>query len=588
MPPLKSPSSSHLHTNHVPGETERVKITQFLHQHESTMAEFKRKQTFLRRALDHHKEERDRLERTILQHRALISPLRILPDDILLTIFLFYVKDHFLTRMALHQGAIHQWLARSHPFPVSRIPPPASSEYFWGLSADDYRNYLVLLISIFHRLRALEVALPSGDFSAFFASLVPEELPMLETIHLTFLYHWHHHDEKWWNTGLFKVHTLREMELVQFPSPSRTSRSLGARSRLCISSTPKSINYWQERGLSLEDTYSVLIQCVNLVELGIEVTDFSGATHPPGLRKIHLPYLQSITLLDATYHLATLIDRIELPILKSIQYQTKFCPTDLRRSPLLVLLSKTHWGTEKLVTNVEFLTMNELLWCFFYTPNLTHFRHEAMGVAAEQTIYLFSCRALPVDFLRGFLEFLIPDRYGKCSWPWLTHVHIKGARLDSLDDHFVQRLVEGRAGGGRGRQKHDTPVQALKHVKIEPRPLPFDHQFLNREFPFPSLSYSSPHSRYTLPPLPLPPLPPPVVSAVNFQSSQMGGAQLLYPHRPLLSFLGFDSQNPRPNLAVAVGGTFDRGFSGDLSRQWSATGSHDGLDGQETLPDGVH
>ncbi|KAF8884730.1 hypothetical protein CPB84DRAFT_1712934 [Gymnopilus junonius] len=534
---FNSPLSRELRTNYVPDEAERVEIEQYLQEPERRMADFEKEMTFRQRALEHFTTERDRLQSVIQQHRVLLSPVRVLPNDILLSIFLFClpvehnavmdptqppmvlglvcsrwrfiaynsphlwaslhiplprypsypaislpdVREIFQARMFLHQAAIRQWLTRSRSRPLS-VSLYVTSSSWDGTAADDYLAYLVLLISFFYRIRVLEVTLPSGYFYTFFASLTPEQLPMLETLRLSFVDDRpvggtaNQQDKKWTSSGLLITRTLREMHLIQFPS---LIPYLEINWRLLTSlDIIYSTQVWRDRGFTLNEAYAVLAQCSNLVHLGIELTDPSHTICP--LRLISLPHLHSLTLLDAAYNLASLLDRMLVPNLKCIRYETKYAPSPSRRSPLLVLLASNNQGTEQLTMNVEFLSLPELNWCFFYAPNLTHFSHVWKRVSTEQAVYLSTLRGLPVDFIRAFLELLIPNQQGirMCSWPGLTHVYVKGANPAFIDDAFIKRFIDARRRSGdtkrRAVQDVLTPASLLQ-VEIE-----FGHGFISQ------------------------------------------------------------------------------------------------------------
>ncbi|KAF8884725.1 hypothetical protein CPB84DRAFT_1645432, partial [Gymnopilus junonius] len=66
-----------------------VEIKQYLQEPKCKMANFKKDMAFYQRALDHFTMKRDGLRSTIQQHCALLSLMRALSNEILLSIFLF-------------------------------------------------------------------------------------------------------------------------------------------------------------------------------------------------------------------------------------------------------------------------------------------------------------------------------------------------------------------------------------------------------------------------------------------------------------------------------------------------------------------
>ncbi|PPQ65818.1 hypothetical protein CVT26_000404 [Gymnopilus dilepis] len=381
----------------------------------------------------------------------------------------YLIEGEFWDRMNKHQTAIHQWLLRSSPRPLSiSIYIPQSLELKGLFEVADggdvgYLGYFVLLASVFPRLSVLDASFPPGDVSQFFAFITPEELPILRRLRLTFYSHYMRpyttsksHHERWKSTRLLKATNLRQLELIYFPYtiPNYMEVQWYNLTHLHIMFGEPD---WQNNGFTLHEAHGVLSLCYHLVKLAMKVIGDNSAISPVG--SVRLPFLQSIALIDAAVNLSTLIDCIEVPQLTLIAYESFHGPSDYFRSPLTLLLSKNNMRTEELTTNIEHLSLLNLYWLFYYSPNLTHFHH----TSSQQWVHRLRATHLdlPLNFERAFIEFLIPDSEGRCSLPSLTHLHITGANVEIINDTLIARIVKGR----RERRQHSA--RALKHVRID-------------------------------------------------------------------------------------------------------------------------
>ncbi|KDR66315.1 hypothetical protein GALMADRAFT_217157 [Galerina marginata CBS 339.88] len=519
--PFTSVFEPYTGTNYIPTELEGSRIREIILEPEKIFAKIEDDIMRLQLVMDKVKKEKQGLQDVVDNHRGLLSPFRRLPNDILVAVFLFclpesnnaimdinepplllgricrrwqfvayhtprlwatlhvpvpnypypddeahYPKSHgqvlseFWARLSLHQVAVKEWLSRSGLCPLSLSFHPTAFEV--GQPIGHYQPYLDILHLFSHRWRHVELTIPDGEYSSFFSSITAHEVPMLCTLHVTFLRPWvawdNTHDPKWENSGLLNAKNLQNLCMSGFPFPiSQIAAQLSKLTRLELTD---SSNPWQEGGLHITETHKLLSQCSNLVHCAIHITDGGGPICPT--EAIDLPFLQSMEVVAQTYSLDFLFQCFRTPFLRFVRYHATSRPSSRCRSSLLTLLSRSQSQIEGLTTNVELLTLQDLQECFKLTPSLRRFRNEEYrrGFFYGESTSFNVDGDTPIDLVKTAFEFLIPDEDGHCSWPRLTEIDL--AHPCHVSDQDVYRFITRRIE----RAKFGD-VMSLKKVKVD-------------------------------------------------------------------------------------------------------------------------
>ncbi|KAF7348269.1 hypothetical protein MSAN_01780500 [Mycena sanguinolenta] len=212
-----SPFTNRLNTNYVPSDSEILEIRAVLVDPTEEIARIDAQIAEMELALAQLKEKRGLLQQPINAHRALISPMRFIPQDFLLEIFLACLPTRHNPLIDYNEAPLllgricRQWRSVAYSAPVlwSLIHIPAV-KYFatppkirsrlekiveaWlersagcplSVSVHDFANHssplLPQLAGISRRLRSLTLA-GDADLMSPLLRLGPEDLPLLKTI----------------------------------------------------------------------------------------------------------------------------------------------------------------------------------------------------------------------------------------------------------------------------------------------------------------------------------------------------------------------------------------------------------------------
>ncbi|PPQ83834.1 hypothetical protein CVT25_000893, partial [Psilocybe cyanescens] len=500
-----SPFTAYLHTNYVPSSIDRTQIRQLLLEPEAALTKIDDDITTLLGLIDDIKRQKVSLDETIHEHYKLLTPFRRLPDDILREIFLWCLPDthnavmsaseaplllgrvcsrwrslayhtprlwaslhiplpvppshgglsfwmpsetyqqmcaEFEEKLKIHCEAVRDWLNRSgsRPLSVSLNPRDSAS----NMQYQHIRAYLNILLTFSNRWHSLEISIPSAEYSNLISSIPASAVPKLEFLHLKFSRR-SAHENVWTNSGILKAKNLHVLHLAQFPFRlSSLEMDWSHVTHLILSDTSAAIS--RHKKISLEEAYRVFNRCNNLQHCVLDIVDSPDAASPTDL--LDLPHLESLAIVDGAYCIATLIECLNVPSLRTIAYHTNFWPSTARRSPLVLLLLRTNNRVESLTTDLQFFMVSDIIECLELTPFLTQLinRRSRVGISREQAR---SRSYLPfiVKMMKAILDILLPNFYGQCLCPKLQTLHLKDSLI--LSDQDAVNFIRGRLNASK-------------------------------------------------------------------------------------------------------------------------------------------
>ncbi|KAJ6512788.1 hypothetical protein C8R45DRAFT_1067949 [Mycena sanguinolenta] len=463
-----SPFAARLNTNYVPSDSEILEIRALLAEPEKELARMDAQIEKMEAALAQLKEQRELLKRPIDAHRVLLSPIRHIPHDVLVEIFLACLpsKHHalidftkapmLLSRVCRHWSGVAYstpmlWRSIHIPLPdYSRTPPniisklekivedwlerSATCSLSLSIESSDSarnleRNPLVSrLLPFSRRLRHLEIA---GDVTLFrpLLYLGSEDLPLLKGLRMYIIAHSP-------NFGtVFQSPSLEEIALTMFAAVDPRSLALpwSRLTELCLRCAP----HWEqvnlEGGLDIGGAFDVLRKCPNLVQCELRVTKHALElvldTSP-----ITLLHLRTLVLSggDAVgFVLQNWVSHLVVPNLRYLQVGDAFWESAVQSLPQDRSLSVNIW--------TQHFTPSSLAELFEFFPLISH-----LQISAPR----FSTDELPHD---AWLALLAPP-HELC--PMLTNISIVGV-FTTPSDLAILTFV-------KTRMAMVTPLQQIR------------------------------------------------------------------------------------------------------------------------------
>ncbi|KAF7348304.1 hypothetical protein MSAN_01784100 [Mycena sanguinolenta] len=348
-----------LNTNYVPSDCEVLEIRTLLVDPTEEIARIDAQIAEMESSLVQLRKKRGLLQQPIDAHRALISPMRLIPQDILQEIFLLCLPSKHNALIDPNEAPLllgrisRHWrdVAYSTPMLWSSIHIPAldyghappnlllrlekivavwlerSASCALSVSLYDFVNRvdynpnleehpLVLqLVAVSRRLRNLGLAADAEHLRPLL-QLGPEDLPLLRRIHMQTP------SNQRPSTNLLQTPTLRDLKLSVFGIEDLLALPLpwSQLTTLHLDSNGRRTEHGRQGGVDLDGALDVLRQCSNIEQCEIRVTkrsEFSGSAQnqPP----IIVPRLHTLVISGRILLFQTWIADLVAPNLRSLR-----------------------------------------------------------------------------------------------------------------------------------------------------------------------------------------------------------------------------------------------------------------------------
>ncbi|KAJ6512793.1 hypothetical protein C8R45DRAFT_890611 [Mycena sanguinolenta] len=364
-----SPFAARLNTNYVPSDPEVLEIRALLIEPDHELARIDAQIEEMEIALVQLKEQRELFKRPIDAHRVLLSPIRRIPHDVLVEIFLACLpsKHHALIDFAeaplLLSRICRHWSSVAYNTPMLwksiHIPSPSyphtslnilsklekivvdwlerSATCSLSLSIFDSSNLVhnlerhplvSRLLPFSRRLRHLAI---TGDVALFrpLLCLGSEDLPLLKGLRIHNIAYSTNFDD------VFQIPTLEEIALTTTATiDPRLLPLLWSRlTELCLRCAPAWEQNGLQGGLDIGGAFDVLRKCPNLVHCEIQITqdapDLILDTSP-----INLLLLRTLVLSGmGRFVFQNWVSHLVLPSLRSLQVGDVFWDSAARGLP---------------------------------------------------------------------------------------------------------------------------------------------------------------------------------------------------------------------------------------------------------------
>ena len=485
--------------NYVPSDTERREIFCILQEPQARLAKMDDEIERMQAALEEMKRQRDGLSQYIDHYRALTSPIRRLPKEILLEIFVHCLPKEHNAYMSSHEAPLllgricSSWRSISLSAPrlwtTIYVPVPRTDMYPWQVIAkaeyivalkrmvrlrtvalqewfirsgslpvdisfiqwpkaepanialiDTAQPIVDVILSVAQRWRNVTVTAPSDDTMASFIAHPPHNLPFLESFDLTFA------DIRRWPEPVLRI-TPSEYNIYRAPSLRKLSLQKFGGNPLQLpvtweNLTDLSLNYPPvfSRDLTLHQAVDLLSRCRHLIRCTLAMGK-PGEVPPVQLSSFALPYLECFTVHEKAYA-ASVFSCLELPALRQVTYYTHVALHPSRRSSLLTLLGNSNGSIHELTINPHQLMKEDLMKCLYLIPHATilTFDNRASNFRNEGNV--FSPTILHKDLLYSFLP---SATRGRPLCPNLQALHVN-CHLDMSDEDLLEFILEKQKG----------------------------------------------------------------------------------------------------------------------------------------------
>lgn len=487
----------HLNTNYVPSDIERREIFRILEEPQTRLSKINDEIERMRETLEEMKRQRDELSQHIDQYRALTSSIRLLPQEILLEIFVHCLpKDHnafmssheaplllgricsrwrsislsapklwttihvpvpapaemhpeqVITKaehmvaskrmIGLRTRALQEWLNRSGSLPVD-----ISLNQWAELVAANYANsaqpIVDVILSVAHRWRNITVAAPADTMESFL-SHPPHNLPFLQSLKFIFVWRWQPGlNNRYPEYNICTAPSLRKLSFDQFQ---------GNPLRLPVNwehLTDLSLTFQREVSgqLSLTQAAELLSQCRHFVRCKLAVGRSYEAQALVHLSAFALPYLECLTVFEVS-DATSMFNCLDLPALRQVTYYTCVAPHLSQRSSLITLLSKSNGSIREFTVNPQQFTREELIECLRLIPHATTLTLDNHTARHRRAIGAYGRN--PTISHKDLLEsFLQSTTGGHPLCPKLQVLHVS-SHLDISDEDLLDFILEKQSG----------------------------------------------------------------------------------------------------------------------------------------------
>jgi hypothetical protein len=477
-----SPFAEKLGTNYIPSDMEIKDIRALLISPTEQIAQIEGQIEEMDVTIRELKVKRSALLAAIDAHRALISPMRHAPDDILREIFLACLPtDHNalidpIEAPILFGRVCRHWRAVAHSTPMlwSSVHIPAITEdarayigpkleaaiKVWfersdpcpltvsllcrvDCRPDRYDHPVFLLLDVAHRLQHLVVIGQAADLLPILC-LGPESLPLLKSIRLmdTAQGFTDHPDA----TNALQIPTLRDVSLYLSTDPLALPLNwaqLTAIKLVCSTFSTQHGGY--KGGLDGLGALEVLRRCPNLLRCELrntknpdEDSSLTANTYPLALPHLH-------TLILRSFVFPTWIPHLSVPNLRHLELRAGATP-----STEVSLIQRTHCSMSANIDPYLFTrpALVELLRAF---PAISHLH------LSTNAMYHSS----PLPTTDAFLAHFGPPHNLS---PWLTHFTC--VDVAAFSDVALLGFITARMGGPGTPSSSPAGTRLLQHVEV--------------------------------------------------------------------------------------------------------------------------
>ena len=416
------PLEKRLNTNYAPLDEELQEISRILVEPQARLAKMNDEIERAQATLDELERQRDKLVRHIDQYRALTSPIRRIPREILQEIFINCLPtdrpavmsereaplligrvcsgwrsisqstpelwtsvhvsipnttftasgtsnaDYMVAAncMAeLRTTALQEWLQRSGSLPIdisfSLWQDWTHVPFTWNVPNEPH-PIVDTILSVSRRWRKLTVAAHGSSIVCLLTR--PHDLPLLETLDLRFP-----------NMAESILSEIPKSEYNIFRTPSLRRLSLAQSSGDCLdypvnwaNLTDLAIEGVLWEALSLHRAVYLLSHCSQLVRCSLEIWTLEGPPIPYSpLTLFHLKCFSIFEGVDVT----AMFDHLDLPALCEVEYHTSFAPNPDKKPSLLTLLRNSNRSVQKLTTDPRRFIMEDLIECLHFVSDTT-------------------------------------------------------------------------------------------------------------------------------------------------------------------------------------------------------------------------
>ncbi|KAF7346537.1 hypothetical protein MSAN_01881800 [Mycena sanguinolenta] len=448
-----SPFTNRLDTNYVPSPSEILEIRSLLVDPLEEIARIDAQIEEMELALTELREKRALLQQPIDAHKALISPMRLIPHDVLLEIFFACLpSEHnalidpaeaplLLGRICRHWRSVAYsapmlWSSiHIPPLDYSNTPPgillglertvkawlERSAACPLSVSFFDFTNYVEpdsefekhlfapQVLAASRRLRCL-VLFGDAEFLRPILQLGPENLPLLKSIRMKTLI-------QTFSTKILEIPTLEDVALSLTVATDQLSLPLpwSQLRRLRLDCQPRWTGQGYEGGLDFDGAINVLRMSPNLEHCEMRVTkysEYSSYNSSP----IFLPLLHTLVFSGWQFYLRNWIPDLVAPNLYSLQIGDVIPPPD---------------NQGRLSVAIDFH--------LFTTTSLHEFLQSLPMISSLQLVAGYHAEGVPPD--DEFIALLCPPHN---SCPMLTDIGIMMAPSTGISDAAILAFIKAR------------------------------------------------------------------------------------------------------------------------------------------------
>ena len=479
--------------NYVPSDTERRDIFCLLQEPQARLAKMNDEIERMQTALEEMKRQRDELSQYIDHYRALTSPIRRLPKEILLEIFVHCLPKEHNAYMSSHEAPLllgricSSWRSISQSAPrlwtTIHVPVPRTDLYPWQtiskaeyivalkrmirlrtaalqewlnrsgslpvdisfnqwtkvdrlvnvVIADTAQPIVDVILSVAQRWRNVTVAAPDATIASFFAH-PPHNFPFLESFNLISVGLGWSEPVRIPPSGydIYRAPSLRKLSFRKLEgNPRQLPVTWENLTDLSLDCPPAS-----SQQLPLQQVVELLSRCRRLVRCKLAMGK-PGEVPPVHLSSFSLPYLECFTVYEMAYAV-NVFSCLDLPALRQVTYYTAVSFHSSQRSSLLTLLKNSNGSIHELIINPHQFMKEDLVKCLYLIPHATILTFDNR----TSRFHIGYPTILHKDLLYSFLP---SATWGHPLCPHLQVLHVS-PHLDVSDEDLLEFILEKQRG----------------------------------------------------------------------------------------------------------------------------------------------